>query len=123
VVLGAHDVNDRACGEFARLAMPTGRQLGKKRGADHVDDTVKDQLARICREVLAPLVKNDGGEMSIVRFEGDDVHIHLSGACAGCPGASLTGDKVILPVLRIALPKVRVVISTGVKIPEGAQKL
>ncbi len=88
-----------------------------------MDDTVKDQLTRICREVLAPLVKNDGGEMSLVRFEGDDVHIHLSGACAGCPGASLTGDKVILPALRIALPKVRVVISTGVKIPDGAQKL
>jgi len=88
-----------------------------------VDDTVKDQLARICREVLAPLVKTDGGEMSLVRFDGDDVHIHLSGACAGCPGATLTGDKVILPALRVALPKVRVIISTGVKIPEGAQRL
>jgi len=84
---------------------------------------VKDQLARICREVLAPLVKTDGGEMSLVRFDGDDVHIHLSGACAGCPGATLTGDKVILPALRVALPKVRVIISTGVKIPEGAQRL
>ncbi len=84
---------------------------------------MKDQLARICREVLAPLVKTDGGEMSLVRFDGDDVHIHLSGACAGCPGATLTGDKVILPALRVALPKVRVIISTGVKIPEGAQRL
>jgi Fe-S cluster biogenesis protein NfuA len=91
--------------------------------ADRVDDSLKEHISRICREVLAPLVKSDGGEMCIVRFEGDDVHIHLSGACAGCPGASLTGDKVILPALRTALPKVRVVISTGVKVPEGAERM
>jgi Fe-S cluster biogenesis protein NfuA len=88
-----------------------------------VDEHAKDQITSICREILAPLVKTDGGEMFFVRFEGDDVHIHLAGACAGCPGASLTGDKVILPALRTALPKVRLVISTGIKIPDGAQKL
>jgi Fe-S cluster biogenesis protein NfuA len=88
-----------------------------------VDEHAKEQIERICREILAPLVKADGGEMFVVRFEGDDVHIHLAGACAGCPGASLTGDKVILPALRTALPKVRVVISTGIRIPDGAQKI
>ena len=88
-----------------------------------VDDGVKDQIAKACREILAPLVKSDGGEMYLVRFEGDDVHIHLAGTCAGCPGASLTGDKVILPALRTAAPKVRVVVTTGIKIPPGAEKL
>jgi Fe-S cluster biogenesis protein NfuA len=61
--------------------------------------------------------------MFLVRFEGDDVHIHLAGNCAGCPGASLTSDKVILPALRTAAPKVRVVVTTGFKVPEGAEKL
>jgi Fe-S cluster biogenesis protein NfuA len=84
---------------------------------------MREQIERICSEILAPLVRTDGGEMHLVRFDGDDVHIHLSGACAGCPGASLTGDKVILPALRTAAPKVRVVLTTGVRIPPGAQKL
>jgi Fe-S cluster biogenesis protein NfuA len=88
-----------------------------------VDESVKEQIAKICREILAPLVQTDGGEMYLVRFDGDDVHIHLSGTCAGCPGVSLTGDKVILPALRTAAPKLRVVVTTGVKIPEGAQRL
>jgi Fe-S cluster biogenesis protein NfuA len=88
-----------------------------------VDEHAKEHIERICRDILAPLVKTDGGEMFVVRFDGDDVHIHLAGACAGCPGASLTGDKVILPALRTALPKVRLILSTGFKIPEGAQKL
>jgi Fe-S cluster biogenesis protein NfuA len=84
---------------------------------------MKEQIERICSEILAPLVRADGGEMHLVRFDGDDVHIHLSGACAGCPGASITADKIILPALRTAAPKVRVVLTTGGRIPAGAQKL
>ncbi len=83
----------------------------------------REQITRICREILAPLVKTDGGRMYLVALHGDDVHIHLSGACAGCPGATMTGEKVILPVLRTAAPKVRVIITTGVKIPDGAEPL
>jgi Fe-S cluster biogenesis protein NfuA len=89
----------------------------------NLDESVKEQIAKVCREILAPIVKTDGGEMYLVRFDGDDVHIHLGGTCAGCPGSSITGDKVILPALRTAAPKVRVILTTGVRIPEGAQKL
>jgi Fe-S cluster biogenesis protein NfuA len=88
-----------------------------------VDESAKDQIAKVCREILAPLVRTDGGELYLVRFDGDDLHIFLSGTCAGCPGASLTGDKVILPALRSAAPKIRLVVTTGVKAPEGAQKM
>jgi Fe-S cluster biogenesis protein NfuA len=84
---------------------------------------MKEHIERICAEILGPLVRADGGEMYLVRFEGDDVHIHLAGACAGCPGASITADKVILPALRSAAPKVRVVLTTGVRIPAGATKI
>jgi Fe-S cluster biogenesis protein NfuA len=78
---------------------------------------MKEQIERICREILAPLIASDGGEMHLVRFDGEDVHIHLSGACAGCPGAAITGDQVILPALRAASPKVRIVLTTGVRVP------
>jgi Fe-S cluster biogenesis protein NfuA len=88
-----------------------------------VDESVKEQIAKVCREILAPLVRTDGGEMYLVRFDGDDLHIHLAGTCAGCPGASLTSDKVILPALRTAAPKLRVVLTTGVKVPDGAERL
>ena len=84
---------------------------------------MKEQVAKVCREILAPLIRTDGGEIYLVRFDGDDVHIHLSGTCAGCPGASLTGDKVILPALRAAAPKLRIVVTTGVKPPDGAEKM
>jgi Fe-S cluster biogenesis protein NfuA len=84
---------------------------------------VKEEIAKICREILAPLIRTDGGEMYLVRFEGNDLHLHLSGKCAGCPGVSLTGDKVILPALRAAAPKLRLIVTTGVTVPDGAEKL
>jgi Fe-S cluster biogenesis protein NfuA len=96
-----------------------GRATSKER-TPPVDDTERDRVAKICREVLAPLVESDGGEMYLVRIEEDDIHIHLTGTCAGCPGASITGDKVILPALRSAAPNLRIVITTGIKAPAGA---
>jgi len=88
-----------------------------------LDEHVKEQIERSLREVVGPLVRTDGGEVYLVRYDGDDVHIHLSGACAGCPGASLTSGKMIVPVLRAAAPKIRVVLTTGIGVPEGARKL
>jgi Fe-S cluster biogenesis protein NfuA len=88
-----------------------------------VEESVRDQIAKVCREILAPLIRTDGGEMYLVRFDGDDMYIHLSGTCAGCPGATLTGDKVILPALRTAAPKLRLIVTTGVKVPDGAERL
>ncbi|MGH7439650.1 MAG: NifU family protein [Polyangiaceae bacterium] len=86
-----------------------------------MDAASKQQIDRICREVLAPLVRADGGELHLVGYDGDEVHIHLTGVCAGCPGASLTGEKVIVPALRTAAPKVRLVLTTGVRIPESTK--
>jgi len=75
----------------------------------------------VCREVLAPLVRVDGGELHLLRFDGDDVHIHLSAACAGCPGATLTADKVLQPALTSVAPKIRVILTTGVRAPSAPE--
>ncbi len=88
-----------------------------------MDNSVKEQVERVLREVLAPLVKTDGGDMYLVRWEGEDVHIHLAGACAGCPGASLTNESVILPAVRSVAPKAQVVLTTGIRAPDGSRKL
>ena len=88
-----------------------------------MDNNVKEQIERMMRDVLSPLVKSDGGEMYLVRWDGDDVHVHLAGACAGCPGASMTSDKVLQPAVRAVAPKARVVLTTGFRIPDGSRRL
>lgn len=79
-----------------------------------------DAVAKLCREILAPLVRADGGEMYLVTVTADEVHLHLTGACAGCPGATLTRDRVLSPILQMAVPKAKVLVTTGWRVPEGA---
>lgn len=86
-------------------------------------DAHREQIVKLCREILAPLVRADGGEMYVVSVSGDSVHIHLSGACSGCPGASFTREHVIEPLVDAAIPKARVILTTGLKPPPGATKI
>jgi Fe-S cluster biogenesis protein NfuA len=79
-----------------------------------------DQLLKVCREIIAPLVKADGGELYIVAVEPDQVTLHLAGLCSGCPGATLTKRAVIEPAVHAVAPTARVVVTNGARIPEGA---
>lgn len=80
-----------------------------------------DAVVKLCRDVLAPLVAADGGVMYIVKTTAEEVHLHLTGTCAGCPGAGLTRDGVIAPAVRTVAPKARVVVTTGPRVPQGAR--
>lgn len=79
-----------------------------------------DQLLKVCREVIAPLVRADGGEVYVVAVEPDQLTLHLAGTCAGCPGAVLTTRGVIEPAIHAVAPTARVVVTSGARIPEGA---
>ncbi|MEZ4314302.1 MAG: NifU family protein [Polyangiaceae bacterium] len=82
-----------------------------------------DQLLRVCREVIAPLVRADGGEIYVVAVEPDSVSLHLAGTCSGCPGKPYTTTAVIEPAIHAVAPSARVVVTNGAAIPEGASKL
>jgi len=87
------------------------------------DDDALAGLTKVSREVLAPLVMADGGVMYLVKASAEEVHFHLTGTCAGCPGAALTRDGMIVPAVRTVLPKARVIVTTGFRVPEGATKI
>lgn len=82
-----------------------------------------DMVLRACREQLAPLVHADGGEIYLVAATPDDVHIHLSGTCAGCPGANMTRDRLVQPAVQALFPKAQVRVTTGWRVPEGAKRV
>lgn len=79
-----------------------------------------DQLLKVCREVIAPLIRADGGELYIVAVEPDHLTLHLAGICSGCPGAVLTTRGIIEPAVHAVAPSARVVVTNGMKVPEGA---
>ncbi len=82
-----------------------------------------DQLLRICREVIAPLVKADGGELYVVAVEPDSLALHLAGTCSGCPGKPYTTANVIEPAIHAVAPSARVVVTNGASIPEGSSRV
>jgi Fe-S cluster biogenesis protein NfuA len=82
-----------------------------------------DLVVKACREHVTSLVHADGGEIYLVAATLDDVHIHLAGTCSGCPGATMTRDRLLAPALKAALPKAQLRVTTGWRAPRGAVKI
>lgn len=67
-------------------------------------DPAADEMTRIRALIdeMRPTFRRDGGDIELVRVEGNKVVVHLSGACAGCmlAGQTLFGvQKRITDVL------------------------
>ncbi len=82
-----------------------------------------DQLLRICREVIAPLIKADGGELYVVAVEPDSLSLHLAGTCSGCPGKPYTTSAIIEPAIHAVAPSARVTVTNGAAVPEGSSRI
>jgi Fe-S cluster biogenesis protein NfuA len=81
------------------------------------------QVISALGEFVSALVKADGGEIYLVSATSDEVHLHLSGTCAGCPGATMTRERLLEPAVRGAAPRANVKVTTGWRVPEGARKI
>ncbi len=88
-----------------------------------MDEATKDQVVKALSELAVPLVKADGGELYLVSIAGDDVHVHLAGTCAGCPGATITRERLLEPTVHGVSPKASVKVTTGWRVPDGAKRL
>ena len=75
------------------------------------------------RDIIAPLVRADGGHLYLLSVSRDEVHVHLTGTCAGCPGASTTRDKMMAPILSSVAPNMQLRLTTGWSVPDGAKEL
>ncbi|MBX3263327.1 MAG: NifU family protein [Labilithrix sp.] len=92
-------------------------------GEREVDEATMEQVKKALSELAVPLVKADGGELYLVSVTGEDVHVHLAGTCAGCPGATMTRERLLEPTVHGVAPKVALKVTTGWRIPDGAKKV
>ena len=79
------------------------------------------EIMRVVRDVLAPMVRADGGRVFLVRANEDDVSLHLCGRFSGCPGNTLATRRVIEPAIFVVAPRARVTITSGAIVPKGAE--
>ncbi len=82
-----------------------------------------ERALRVCREVLGPMVRADGGELYLVKASNDELVLHLGRNCTGCPGFSTTTRDVLEPALQSVAPGLRVTVTNGFVVPPGAEAL
>jgi Fe-S cluster biogenesis protein NfuA len=83
----------------------------------------KDEIVRVVREVLAPLVRADGGDLYLVSVEDTGVSLHVTGRFSGCPGNTLARRRIFEPPLTAVAPGITVTLTSGPLIPSGAARL
>lgn len=84
---------------------------------------VGDQIANALAEFVVRLVQSDGGEVYLVSATSDEVHLHLAGTCAGCPGAAITRQHLLEPVVQRVAPLATLKVTTGWRVPDGAKRV
>jgi len=63
-------------------------------------------------EAIRPNLQSHGGDVELVATEPDNtVKVRLQGACAGCPGATMTLKMGIERLLREKIPELKEVIA------------
>ena len=62
-------------------------------------------------EKVRPTLQADGGDVELVGVEDGVVSVKLTGACDGCPMASMTLRNGIERILRMEVPEVKEVVS------------
>jgi Fe-S cluster biogenesis protein NfuA len=101
-----------------------GKTSEQPKGSDTSSaNGVSGQVMKALSEFVAALVEADGGELYLVAATADDVHVHLTGTCAGCPGATMTRDRLLEPAVHTAVPKATLKVTTGWRVPEGARRI
>jgi Fe-S cluster biogenesis protein NfuA len=60
-----------------------------------MEQQIKDKL-----EQLRGMLQADGGDLEIVSIEGKNVKLRLTGACGGCPHATMTIKEGLERTLR-----------------------
>jgi Fe-S cluster biogenesis protein NfuA len=83
----------------------------------------REEILRVLREVLVPLLEADGAVVYMVETTDGTLRLHLAGRYAGCPGNTLAVRRFVEPALLAISPSSRVVVTSGALVPEGAERL
>ncbi len=81
----------------------------------------RDQILEIVREIVAPMIRADGGEIYLVALGERSLALHLTGRFCGCPGNTLARRRVLEPLLATRFPDLKVEITSGPLLPAGAE--
>jgi Fe-S cluster biogenesis protein NfuA len=85
--------------------------LAAARATAGVSGSVETRIQEILDAEIRPAVAQDGGDITLDRFEEGIVYLHMKGACSGCPSSTATLKMGIESRLRELIPEVTEVVS------------
>ncbi|HEX8806479.1 MAG TPA: NifU family protein [Candidatus Aquilonibacter sp.] len=67
--------------------------------------------ARVNRALdkVRPLIQADGGEVWLIRVDGQTAYVQMLGACGGCAASTMTLKGAIEAVVRADVPEIEIV--------------
>ncbi len=89
----------------------TGEILDQTAGQSGEGTPVEMRIREILDAEIRPAVMQDGGDITLDRFEDGIVYLHMRGSCAGCPSSTATLKQGIESRLREAIPEVNEVVA------------
>jgi Fe-S cluster biogenesis protein NfuA len=100
---------------------PTGKAPEEMLGSAQAMGPPRDEILEIVRELVGPLVRADAGQLYVVSCGERSLSLHLTGRFSGCPGNTLAKRRVIEPLLLARFPDLKIEISSGPLLPDGAE--
>ena len=95
----------------AGLAAVNEEVLAAARATAGPSGSVETRIQEILDAEIRPAVAQDGGDITLDRFEEGVVYLHMKGACSGCPSSTATLKMGIETRLRELVPEVTEVVS------------
>jgi Fe-S cluster biogenesis protein NfuA len=72
---------------------------------------IEERIKEILEAEIRPAVAQDGGDITLDRFEDGTVYLHMQGSCAGCPSSTATLKMGIESRLKESIPEVTEVVA------------
>ena len=79
--------------------------------AENPKATLDSTKVKAALDEIAKMLQADGGDLEMVKIEGDRVHVRLVGACAGCPARQMTLKNGVERILKQKVPGVKEVVA------------
>ncbi|MBS2029974.1 MAG: NifU family protein [Deltaproteobacteria bacterium] len=97
----------------AGLPVLTGEALATQAtpAATGAAGEIEQKIRQILDDEIRPAVANDGGDITLERYESGIAYLHLQGSCAGCPSSTMTLKMGIESRLREVIPEVTEVVA------------
>ena len=85
--------------------------------------SLRDEMLTVVRDILAPLVRADGGDIYVIHAGDDGIELHLAGRYAGSPGNALAAEWIIEPAILAVAPHAWIKVTAGAVVPKGAERV